>query len=279
MRWLITTSLASALLLFSQMSGAESTHLSVLLMESTFLLYGPSAKEPTKSGYGTVFFLGKPNEQKPKSYYLVMVTANHVLRDIKGDEATLMVRRQKTDGRFEPVKHSIKIRSRGRNLYKSHPKADVAAMYMRLPKDSTRRIVPEGFLADDEKVARFEIVPGEQLMCLWFPRAFRSSGGYPILRSGRLASYPLGPASQVGRWLFDFTVFPGNSGWPVFLSGDIRHVGGKAQVGTNLIVGLVTVEHSAIETGEKLMLAGIVPAQFIKETLAMLPNSPAQSRE
>ena len=116
-------------------------------------------------------------------------------------------------------------------------------------------------------------------MCLGFPRAFRSSGGHPILRSGRLASYPLHPASQVEEWFFDFSVFPGNSGGPVFLSGNMRQVGGRFHAGTNLIMGLVTVEHSAIETGEKLMLAGIVPAQFIKETLAMLPNSPAESQK
>ena len=62
------------------------------------------------------------------------------------------------------------------------------------------------------------------MMTLGFPRGLAANAaGFPILRAGRVASYPVAPARIFPTFLLDFSVFPGNSGGPVFMSGPSRH--------------------------------------------------------
>jgi len=99
-------------------------------------------------------------------------------------------------------------------------------------------------------------------------------GGFPILRTGRIASFPLTPASIVKSYLFDIFVYPGNSGGPVYFSYSGRAMGGGMAMGTFVgILGLVIQsENSAIPAfSDKPMNLGIiVPSHFIKETLSLV---------
>ena len=67
------------------------------------------------------------------------------------------------------------------------------------------------------------------MMALGFPRGLAANAaGFPILRSGRVASYPIAPAKIFPTFLLDFSVFPGNSGGPVFMTQVDRHRPGDA---------------------------------------------------
>ncbi len=252
----------------------DSLHLSVSLMEVTYKIQGPSAKERDPPGVlrnGTAFTLGRPWPTDATKSDRVLVTAAHVLDDIAGDTASLILRHRSSDHRVQP--YTIKIRDNGEPKYKVHPKADVAVMYLSIPKWAAypNGLLPYTLLLTEAEVQEIELIPGEELLTLGFPRGATSfPGAYPFLRTGRLASYPLTPISLVSLWMYDFTVIPGNSGGPVFLTAFGRRIGRKIKMSeTNKIIGLVS--NSASKDGVDLVLAGIVPSPLIRETIEILP--------
>jgi hypothetical protein len=110
-------------------------------------------------------------------------------------------------------------------------------------------------------------------MVLGFPRGLAANpAGFPILRSGRVASYPLSP-SAFPTFLLDFTVFPGNSGGPVLAPGRLRARAGSApQVTQPYIAGLLTQE---VEYGNERLEIGVVThARFVAETVDLLEGVP-----
>lgn len=249
--------------------------LNTILMESTFMIQGIAKKDPKQVSFGTAFFIGKPTKNGSKSYF-VLVTAKHVLEDIAGDDATIFLREPLRDKSFRQLAHTFKIRDKGVPLYKTHPTADVAVMYFQMPTKAPFTITDQGFLVSDERIAQLELHPGDELLCLGYPNGTAANHmGFPILRSGRLASYPLLPTVSIKVFLFDFMVFPGNSGGPVYFSYDVRQMGGNLRSGGLMgILGLVSQQAfpSAPELkSEPLKLGIVVPATFIKETIDMLP--------
>ncbi|BBO80452.1 hypothetical protein DSCO28_10180 [Desulfosarcina ovata subsp. sediminis] len=124
-------------------------------------------------------------------------------------------------------------------------------------------------------------------MVLGFPFGVESNeSGFPILRSGRIASYPLTPTKLTQTFLLDFEVFGGNSGGPVFLYDKNRIYQGKPHLGNiRFIVGLVSQERDLTEQVKsleqitvkrhRLALAVIIHSALIRETIQILfPNDP-----
>jgi hypothetical protein len=110
------------------------------------------------------------------------------------------------------------------------------------------------------------------MMALGFPRGLSAnSAGFPILRSGRVASYPLGPAKTYPTFLLDFSVFPGNSGGPVFISRGSKTEGvvkASDDQDPGFIAGLLTQQ---VELNNERLEIGIVThAKYIREAIALL---------
>ncbi len=110
-----------------------------------------------------------------------------------------------------------------------------------------------------------------------------NDAGFPILRSGKIASYPLLPTGQTKTFLLDFMVFKGNSGGPVYMVESTRTYQNLTHIGTvNFIAGLVTQERAYSEqlVGQysaelhqyQLGLAVVVHASLIKQAINMLPS-------
>ena len=268
---------------------ASAQEFNTVLMESTFRIVGkkkvtPEMKvEPGKIALtsGTVFIIGLPVKNKPEDSYNVLVTAAHVLEDMEGDIASLILRKKNPDGSFQRFPKEIKIRENGKPLYTRHTEADVAVMYLALPSDMPIRLVPISYLATDKTYEDYEIHPGDQLFCLGYPLfAEANDAGFSILRSGRIASYPLIPAKKVKSILFDFHVYPGNSGGPVYMSESGRVYKGEFHYkeNTRFVIGLISQQASSSpELGsQRLELALVVPAQFILETISMLQDLAAK---
>ena len=111
------------------------------------------------------------------------------------------------------------MRDGGKPLWYRHPEADVAAMIVPLPEEFLRQHdwLPEMLLAGDDRFREREITAGDELMCLGYPLGLESNpAGFPILRSGRIASFPITPSTVAKSFLFDIPVYGGNSGGPVF---------------------------------------------------------------
>jgi S1-C subfamily serine protease len=186
------------------------------------------------------------------------------------------------------VEIPVQIRSGKKELWKKHPRVDVAAMFISLPENVVSTLLTTNDLMDDNKLNEYEIHPGLELLCLGYPfGAEANSKGFPILRSGRIASYPLTPTKEIKTFLFDFTVFPGNSGGPVYFFKQDPAYGGVRRIGSAIygIMGLVVRERNITqkveelyekrETVTPLQLGEVIHATFIKELIASMdaPNS------
>jgi hypothetical protein len=299
----ILTLLVLAFLSFSAAHcyGSESMidyNLNREFMEATFYIIGPSTAVGQAS-YGTVFCLLKPfagEELKADRHgSLVLVTAKHVLENIAGDVAQLHLRRQDGAGKWSRAVVDFKIRNKGKNLYVSHPTMDAAAMqldYGLAEKDKllirSIKPIPYELLASDAIFTALRLNPGSILMCLGFPLTLTSNdAGFPILRGGMIASYPLLPLTDHPVFVFDFEVYPGNSGGPVYYfepgyestGNDIFKL---TKTPSLTIAGLVTQQSEVtlssatpggLTSTERIQpkLGNVITGPFIKETIEMLP--------
>jgi len=250
--------------------------LATVAMESTFKLVG-------NSSMGTCFIVGRPIPNKEAKLRFVLVTAKHVLKQAKGEMVVIHLRKKSGDS-YTRLPHSIRIRQGQTALWVEHRSADVAAMYVALPKAAHIRLISSNLFANDDILKKFEVRPGDQLYALGYPFGQESNqAGFSILRTGTVASYPLLPTANTKSFLFDFEIYKGNSGGPVLFISHNRVYGGGTHPGTvNFMIGLVSSERilqekvkSLYETREErhtLKLAQIVHASLIRETIDKLQN-------
>lgn len=257
--------------------------LNTLLMKCTFEIKGQNPQG--KRLLGTAFIMGRPIPGIPKRGRYVLITAAHVLEGMPTDTPTLVLRRNLGKNRWVPDPIPITIRTMGHPLWTQPPDADVAVMYVTLPTNVKLPLISTKFLAGDSMLSRFEIHPGDELECLGYPLgATSNAAGFPILRSGRIASYPLLPTATFKTFLFDFRVFNGNSGGPVYFVQSNRTYGGRMHLGQTVgfIAGLVSEQRfysqrmSSLYQEEiqnvPLDLAVVVDASLIKQAIDMLPQ-------
>lgn len=263
------------LIIISIAHAEENFNISSTLMRSTF-------KIQEGKNIGTVFILGQPVENDPSRACYVLFTAGHVLNSMKNDFATIFLRK-KVNNNYIKFPFQIKIRSNSQPLWVGHPEVDIAVMRISLPRVTDIKLISTELIATDDFISNFEVNPGDDLLVLGFPYgAEANEAGFPILRSGRIASYPLTPTKMTKTFLLDFEIFGGNSGGPVFMCSRNRAYGGSTHIGVvSQLMGIVSQEKQIVEhvktIGEeilkkhKLSIAVIVHASFLKELLSMLP--------
>jgi len=153
----------------------------------------------------------------------------------------------------------------------------VAAISITAPAEFAKAAIPVEYLAADDTFTKYNVGAGDEMMALGFPRGLAANqAGFPILRSGRVASYPIAPAKIFPTFLLDFSVFPGNSGGPVYMSEQAhRRPGGAVQASQDVefIAGLLTQQ---VELNSERLEIGIVThAKYIRETIALVDNPAA----
>ena len=244
--------------------------LAVDLMHATVQL-----EQPIGGGQrtvGTGFLISDPGpDGRPRT---VLITANHVLAGMPGQIASVGFRTENADGSWSYAPQQVRIRDAGgHELWTHHPSRDVAAIAITAPAEFAKAAIPEDYLASDDTFTSYKVRAGDEMMALGFPRGLAANqAGFPILRSGRVASYPVAPAKIFPTFLLDFSVVPGNSGGPVFMTDqDRRPVAGEKE--PEFIAGLLTQQ---VELNHERLEIGIVThAKFIRETLARLDNAAA----
>jgi S1-C subfamily serine protease len=249
--------------------------LSAQLMQATVQLEQPLGDGTRTVGTGFLITETTP-DGKP---HTILVTANHVFDKMPGANARVGYRIANDDGSWSYSPQSLKIRdAKGHALWTHHPSRDVAAIAITAPEAFAKAAIPEDYLAADDTFSRYQVGAGDQMMTLGFPRGLAAnSAGFPILRAGRVASYPIAPAKIFPTFLLDFSVFPGNSGGPVFMSGPARHAmdaNGQGGQDVEFIAGLLTQQ---VELNSERLDIGIVTnARFIRETIGLIkdPNAP-----
>jgi len=223
---------------------------------------------------GTGFLISDPTpDGRPRT---VLVTANHVFTKMPGPVATIGFRAENADGSWRYDPQPLQIRDGGKELWAHHPERDVAVIAIEAPPQVARAALPLTWLATDDTFTRYAVRPGDEMLALGFPEGFSSNpAGFPILRSGRVASFPLAPSSTFPTFLLDLNVFPGNSGGPIYMS-DVsrRHAGVDRGERVQFIAGMLTQE---VERGSRsLGIAVVTDAKFIREALGLLDHPEAQ---
>ena len=218
---------------------------------------------------GTGFLIDAPGPNGARR--TVLVTAEHVFEKMPGAEAKIGYRTENPDGSWTYAPTPLAIRNEtGQELWTRHPSRDIAVISVTAPAIFARAAIPKGWLAEDKTFQTLEVGPGDEMMALGFPRGLSANGaGFPILRSGRVASYPVAPADIYPTFLLDFSVFPGNSGGPVFMS-DIarRRLGAVKAPPAQFIAGMLSQQVELNK--ERLEIGIVIHAKYIRETIALL---------
>jgi hypothetical protein len=240
--------------------------LSVDLIRATVQLEQPLGDGSRTVGTG--FLIEDPTpDGRPRT---ILVTAAHVLDKMPSVSAKIGYRIQSADGvwRYDP--HTLKIRDGDHPLWVKHPTRDVAAIVVEAPPEFAKAAIPLAWLAQDDTFNKYSLGPGDEMMALGFPRGLSANpAGFPILRSGRVASYPLAPASVFPTFLMDFSVFPGNSGGPVFMAqGARRRPGSTESQEVQFVAGMLTQQVEL--SGERLEIGIVTHAKYIRETVAQI---------
>lgn len=249
--------------------------LSVDLIQATVQLEQPLG-DGTRT-VGTGFLVNAPTpDGAPR---IVLVTAGHVFDRMPIATAKVGFRVQTSDGGWRYDPEPLTIRADGKALWTKHPDRDVAAIVIKAPPEFARAAIPLAWLGGDEAFTKYALGPGDEMMALGFPRGLAANqAGFPILRSGRVASWPLAPSAAFPTFLLDFSVFPGNSGGPVFMAQAARRRPGAAEAQeVQFIAGMLTQQVEL--SGERLEIGIVTQARFILETIAMLDGvAPPASR-
>lgn len=231
---------------------------------------------------GTGFFLCRPDPRNPERSQFVLVTAAHVFENIPGDEATLYLRKKEAEGVYKKVPMKLLIRADGKPRWAKHNSEDVAVLVVEPPKEADLPKLTPDLLATDEVLKKYAVHPGDTLCCLGYPhRVEANRAGFPILRTGPVAGFPLIPAQANKTFLLSTNVFEGDSGGPVYLADPKRSLPGKDKPEqVRLILGLVTGQHfldeemkmvyGTTKVRHRLGLAIVVQASFIREALDRL---------
>lgn len=239
---------------------------SVQLIQATVQVEQPLAGG--KRSVGTGFLISDPTpDGKPRT---VLVTANHVFAKMPGAVATIGFRIENADGSWRYDPEPLTIRDGTRELWTRSPNMDVAVIAITAPPAFAKAALPESWLAGDDTFNKYQVEPGDEMMALGYPQGFSANeAGFPILKVGRIASFPLGPVNAFPTFLLDLNVFPGYSGGPVFTERTESSDGEP----TPFIAGLITQEMEL--DSQNLSIGFVTHAKFIRETLDLLDHPAA----
>jgi hypothetical protein len=215
----------------------------------------------------------------------ILVTAAHVLESMQGPEAQLLVRRLVSPGTYEKQLVPISISTNESKRWRRHPTEDVAALRIELPDEMPRpATMDRQALVSQTDWDQSNVTAGLAVHFLGYPhRDEASPSGFPILRHGSIASFPLQPFEAVRTMLVGGEVYEGDSGGPVILQRphevDLRWNHGPIIVGIisgqRMIDEEVRMLQGVMKLRHRFALANVVLAPAIIETINALDEKAA----
>ncbi len=177
-------------------------------------------------GSGTGWFVAVPGPDGEARH--VLVTANHVFDAMKTPDFTIAYRAPAKDGTFARKEAKARHRDGDKALWVRHPELDAAALRVTVPDGVDLEPFPFDRVADGSWAAGKKVRAGQDVFVPCFPVRLESTpAGWPLVRKGSIATYPLTPAAKT--MLIDYSHFEGDSGAPAVAYPD----------GKPLVVGLV----------------------------------------
>jgi hypothetical protein len=234
-------------------------------------------KIANRDSTATCFVISHIVDSQDGQQDLLLITAAHVLEKMSGDECRIVVRAKQDDSSFERMEIPLKVRSNNQPLWVRHPRMDVAALKMELP--TGHPIVGLDFeqLSKESDLPEIGFQPSGEVWIPGFPAQLESSqSGFPVLRRGTLASFPLTPIKSNETFILNSDTFGGDSGAPVLM----RSRQSNDQAEKLSIVGLVIGQHrettktvSPLEERvfhRPISLAIAVHSDFIRQTVELI---------
>jgi hypothetical protein len=237
--------------------------LTVALIKATVQIDQPI--NDAKRMVGTGFLVSVP--RKDGASETVLVTAAHVFEKMPAPEVRVGWRVQNPKGAWVYMPSNIIIRTKDGPAWFQHPGQDIAVIPVTVPAAAREGVLPESLLADDQMFAAAHVSAGDEMMTLGYPHGLSANvAGFPILRAGRMASYPVMPSAAFPTFLIDLTAVPGNSGGPVFMAG----APGKG----GFIAGVLIKQ---VEDGDQRLELGVVTdATFVRQTIDLMLKAQAK---
>ena len=212
---------------------------------------------------GTGFLVSVPRDGAPPE--VVLVTAAHVLEKMHENTVRIGWRIQLSSGKWSYRPQDVTIRKAGKPLWVQHPRQDVAVLPIEVPQGVGTTGIPATILGDSV-MTEGQWRPGEEMATLGYPNGLAANNeGFPIRRSGRLASWPVSPSSDYPSFLLDMTAIPGNSGGPVFMTLGTGQGGDQVRTA---VTGVLTREVE--QEGQRLELGLVVKSVFVRQSLDLL---------
>jgi Trypsin-like peptidase domain len=223
-----------------------------------------------KQSSGTCFLIEAPQKEGGTKPHIVLVTAAHFFEETTGPECQLMARAQQPNGDVVRREINLPIRANDQRLWKKHPDVDVAALRVTLPDDIAMKPLPFEQLASEPMLLERKIQVADEVYIPGYPAKLEGNGaGWPVLRKGIIASYPLVPLKTTKTILVHANTFGGDSGAPVATAEETARVVGLIS-GMHRQTDRATLPFEEHVNHTPLALAIVVQAPFIRETIELL---------
>jgi hypothetical protein len=237
------------------------------VMEATCKIFHPDST-------GTGFLFESPSAVDRKANRYILVTATHILTNIKSGPIQLVLRDRKDDGSYERRDQEIAIRDGEKPLWFGDDKRDVSMLLVEIPRLGAIRPLPIRLLARDADIDTRSLMPADRVVGLVYPhRVEANTAAFPIARQGAIATWPLTPHAIYPKMMIDMNAFDGDSGGPILIEAD-KDAGDDADP---MIIGLVSAKmqfDEKVETSREervshypMHLAIVVQSGVIRELL------------
>jgi S1-C subfamily serine protease len=231
--------------------------LTVALIKATVQIDQPINESKRMVGTGFLVSVPTPNGAPQ----VVLVTAAHVFEKMPAPDVRIGWRVQGPKGSWVYMPSNIAIRSKDGPLWTQNPTQDIAVIPVKVPETIRDQVIPQSLLGDDAAFVANHVDAGDEMMTLGYPHGLSANvAGFPILRAGRLASYPVAPSASYPTFLIDLTAVPGNSGGPVFVKGTGKSPG--------FVAGVLIKQVE--DDNQRLELGVVADAVFVRQTIDLL---------
>jgi hypothetical protein len=162
----------------------------------------------------------------------VLVTAAHAFEGKEAPACTVTFRAPGGPAGYERRDLRLPLRDGERRLWVRHAAADVAVIGIVPPADAEVQPFARGDLADAARIEAGVVRAGRSVWVACYPAQLEThASGWPVLRHGTIASYPLLPVAAAATFLVDYSHFGGDSGSAVIIDADGRPVVAGVVVG------------------------------------------------